>query len=322
MRKKTQNGNQNPNDGKNPKNDVVRKETEDMNEELHAKLTPNDPDTKKSADAKATEQKNPAPVEKTSTKKPAPAKKAPAKKRGRPASKKTPAKKAPVRNTPAKKAPVEKKNDSVKETPNQDVEQQAPDTRLDDILKLTQNNAEMIGVVNRKVNRIEERMDDMKNAREVEQTPSPEPTPVATTTPAEKCRRASDKLYDWLKGYKRIPGWVLLLLILMLLMSMMLADGALSAKRGYYDDPATTVVTAQHGAIAVNGNVTVNVYQDRAGAKEGAEVETSYTRPLVYLNYNGAEGEADDSVVIDTTQDGTRDVTVGDSTVKIEEPAK
>ena len=284
--------------------------------DIHAKLVPADQEEKADTEAKATEQKSPA--KKVSLKKEpvvkqeAPAKKAPAKKRGRPASKKAPAKKGTTANeTPAKKVSLNKntvKQEAEQLDPNQKAEQQKPDNRLDDILKLAQNNAEMISSLNRKVNKLDERMDNM-----TDQNPR-------TTPNEDKLKNGFDRFVNWLKADKKLPGWVLLLLVILLLILTLLLDGAMFANRKAEMVKAPTVVTAQHGSIAVNGNVTINVYQDRATAAEGTEVETSYTRPLVYLNYNGASDEADDSVVIDTTQDGTRDVTVGDSTVKVEAP--
>ena len=128
-------------------------------------------------------------------------------------AKKTTAKKAPAkRGRPAKKAPDATKAMTEQKAPVQQPENQQiermEDDRLDRILKLSQNNSELIDSVNRKVSRVEERMIYMEQKTDKQEDKREEKKPS---------RFNSENIKKWLQSDSKLPVWGLIILALLII---------------------------------------------------------------------------------------------------------
>jgi len=92
-----------------------------------------------------------------------------------------------------------------------------------------------------------------------------------------------------------VRRWMILALILLLLISMI---SMAAMCRTIPVTEKTVTVKASQGSIAVNGNVSINVYQDRQVDKE--ESATSHTTaPLISINYNGEDSTTGEGVALE-----------------------
>ena len=144
-----------------------------------------------------------------------------------------------------------------------------------------------------RISDLERQVKAMNDQRQSSSDPAPAPaTPVSndeTTTSTTDRTRGRNNMNDYL--LERVP----VRRVFLILMAIVLAASILALAMGshYTSIPEkTTTVQSERGSIAINGNVTFHVYQDRADTNKSdeanAESETVVllTRPLIEMNYN------------------------------------
>ena len=170
-------------------------------------------------------------------------------------------------------------------------------SRLTEFMNSVRTRLDSIDERMNEMNRDKERISDLErqvkalsNQEKTAPTPAPSvPTDGASSTSStQRTERRRNPNMDYLMGNVPVRRWVLLVILLFLAAALLAA--AMGSR--YVAEPATETVQAERGSIAINGNVTFHVYQDRADTNKSdeanAESETVVllTRPLIEMNYN------------------------------------
>ncbi|MBR3280636.1 MAG: hypothetical protein IKI57_02145 [Clostridia bacterium] len=170
--------------------------------------------------------------------------------------------KAPAkRGRPAKKAPDATKAMTEQKAPVQQPENQQiermEDDRLDRILKLSQNNSELIDSVNRKVSRVEERMIYMEQKTDKQEDKREEKKPS---------RFNSENIKKWLQSDSKLPVWGLIILALLIIFLTVWLDATV------HHGPATERIGTTNVVYISNKNNDVTTDEPVKIAPDGVSV--------------------------------------------------